>query len=124
MTDPMIKSSDRIDFVLRRYDGPNRLIVAGDFCLEGFKLHDTSGYELSIVHNDEQRIAQAITSFERVFSEAKAEGSTKLSVIRELERHRLASFSKSAGRISKSESVVGPGKKIPTSKAKRRQTPE
>jgi Adenylate and Guanylate cyclase catalytic domain len=97
MNDPAIKSNERIDFVLGRYEGPNRLIVAGDFCLEGFKLHDTSQYELSIVHNDEQRIAEAISTFDRVFTQAKSEWRTRQLVIKKLEALRLSYTSKSAG---------------------------
>jgi hypothetical protein len=67
-----------------RYDGPNRLIVSGEFCFEGSKMQDTPGYELSIVHNDEEQIRESIEAFDRVFGKAKSEGSTKLSVIEEI----------------------------------------
>lgn len=85
MSEPAILTNDRIDFVKARYDGPNRIIVQEEFSIEGFKLHDTSGYELSMVHQDGQRIAEAISSFDRVFREAREEGSTKQTVIADLE---------------------------------------
>jgi hypothetical protein len=81
MTRPDISNNPTVDFVEARYEGPNRLIVEDEFCIEGFKMHDTSGYEYSIMHSERKKIADAIAAFRRVFEQAKAEGQTKESVI-------------------------------------------
>ncbi len=88
MIDPGIKSNPNIQFVEAPYDGPNRIIVANKLCIEGFKLHDTMGYEFSILQTDEQTIADAMDAFERVFLQARSEGSTNQSVIESLQRRR------------------------------------
>ena len=88
MNDPAIWMNDRIDFVIAPYDGPNRLIVKDQFSIEGFKIHDTPGYEFSMIHREEYRIAEAISSFDHAFRQAKEAGTTKQRVITEIKALR------------------------------------
>ncbi|HYL77621.1 MAG TPA: adenylate/guanylate cyclase domain-containing protein [Bryobacteraceae bacterium] len=76
-----VKKNPRIDFVVATEGSVNRLIVKGEFSIDGFKIHNTSGYELSIVHRDEGDIAKAISDFDRVFDQAREQGSTKEAAI-------------------------------------------
>ena len=79
--------STNIDWVQATYDGPNRLIVASKFCIEGYKHHLTSGYDLSLVHFNDAEIKDAIESFNNVFNltKDKENGQTKQCVIESLE---------------------------------------
>jgi hypothetical protein len=94
---PAIRRSHRIDFVIAPFDGPNRLIVKDEFSIEGFKIHDTSGYAFSMIHRDEYRIAEAIGSFDRVFDQARKGGSTKKKVIEDIRALRDSFAPKSRG---------------------------
>lgn len=49
------------------YEGPNRLIIEDHFCIEGYKPHDTSGFELSFLKTSAHEIKEALESFNRVF---------------------------------------------------------
>jgi class 3 adenylate cyclase len=49
------------------YQGPNRLIVEGLFCIEGYKIHDTAGYALSFVKSGALEIQNAIAAFHEVY---------------------------------------------------------
>lgn len=64
------EQNENVTYVLAQYVGPNRYIVEGEFCLEGYKFHHTTGYEMSLVHYDKTEIAQALGEFNGVFKQA------------------------------------------------------
>ncbi len=73
--------------VTDNYQGPNRLIVKGLFCIEGYKIHDTAGYELSFVKTSPQEIRDAITAFRQVFDlHSPRTNQAKLAALNELHR--------------------------------------
>lgn len=54
-----------IEFVCGQFQGPrNRLIVIDDFVLEGYKVSETPGYEMSVVRYQPARIQEAAQEFE------------------------------------------------------------
>jgi hypothetical protein len=65
------KSNSKIDWVESTAKIPNRLMISSKFCLEGYKLAPTSGYDLSLVHFDKEKLEKMITEFDEVFKEAK-----------------------------------------------------
>lgn len=73
----------RVEYIVAQYSGPSRYIVGEQLCLEGFKLHHTSGYKMSIVHYDRERIDKALMQFDVTFFAAQ---STKEAAIREVKR--------------------------------------
>lgn len=73
-----------IDCVSAMFEGPNRLVVADQFSIEGYKLHDTASYEMSIVHTEKHKIRDDIDAFWRVFQQAKENGQTKVSLVQTL----------------------------------------
>jgi hypothetical protein len=72
-----------VTYVLAQYVGPNRYIVEGEFCLEGYKFHHTSGYEMSFVRYDKIEIAQALGEFNAAFKQGDP---NKAGTIGEVER--------------------------------------
>ena len=77
-----------VDFVVvEDYEVPNRLIVKNKFSLEGYKMYDNSGYELSVIRTAADEIKAAIDSFEQVFYKQRA-NQTKRDVIRYFEKLR------------------------------------
>lgn len=56
-----------VRFVCDRYDGYNRYIVPGHFCAEGYKLHDTAGYEMTVVKYEPGAVTAAVQQFETAF---------------------------------------------------------
>ena len=63
------KDYPNVDFVVvDDYEVPNRFIVEDHFCLEGYKMHDTSGFELSFVRTEAHEINEAVESFNRIFT--------------------------------------------------------
>lgn len=74
------------DFVVvEDYEVQNRFIVKDHFCVDGYKIHDTSGYELSLVRTATHEIKEAMESFDRVFHKLHQ---TKETVIRYFEQLR------------------------------------
>lgn len=63
--------NDRIEYAIFDYKSPpNRYVFGTDFCLEGLKLHRTSGYRVSLVHYDTDRIRGAASTFDGLFRQA------------------------------------------------------
>lgn len=79
-----------ISLACAEYIGPNRFIVLGDpdgdLCIEGYKLHHTSGYELTTVKYSEEKVAEAVCDFERVFEQAVSGGYFGEGAIRRVEK--------------------------------------
>lgn len=80
-----VQKDPTIDYVCAQYVGPTRLILRDEFCIEGFKLHHSSGYEMSVVKYERSRIEDAIREFEFVHNQAKRNGQTKQDAIRQIE---------------------------------------
>lgn len=75
--------NNMVTYVLAQYPGPNRYIIEGEFCIEGYKLHHTSGYQMSLVHYDKSKIAMALGEFNAVFEQADKD---KLATINKIEK--------------------------------------
>lgn len=80
-----VKDEPNIDFRCARYIGPTRHIVAEHFCIEGYKLHHTTGYEMSLVNYEPSKIENAVKEFDLVFNQASEAGQTKESAIQQIE---------------------------------------
>jgi hypothetical protein len=77
-----------VDFVVvEDYEVPNRLIVKNGFSIEGYKMYDSSGYELSVIRAATDEINEAIDSFEQVFKRQR-KNQTKTDVIEYFEKVR------------------------------------
>lgn len=77
-----------VDYVVvEDYEVPNRLIVKNGFSIEGYKMYDSSGYELSVIRTATDEINEAIDSFEQVFNKQRSSQS-KADVIRYFEKVR------------------------------------
>ena len=77
-----------VDYVVvEDYEVPNRLIVKNKFSIEGYKMYDNSGYELSVIRDSTDEIHEAIDSFEQVFNKQRRH-QTKADVIMYFERVR------------------------------------
>lgn len=79
------QGKSNIEYACARYLGPNRLIVPGEFCVAGFKLHHTSGYEMSIVTYDSSKVEDVVKDFEYVYNRVSKGGGTKQRAIKEIE---------------------------------------
>jgi hypothetical protein len=78
-----------VDFVVvEDYEVPNRLIVKNGFSIEGYKMYDSSGYELSVIRTATDEINEAIESFEQVFQKQQGSNQSKADVIRYFEKVR------------------------------------
>ena len=80
-----VRDLPNVQFLCAQYLGPNRYIVQGDFCVEGYKLHHTSGYEMSVVKYQQSRIAEAVGEFKGSYQGACTAGETKDTAIRRIE---------------------------------------
>jgi hypothetical protein len=80
-----VSDMPNIEFRVGHYSDRNRLIVSDDFLLEGYKVKETSGYEMSVVRYQSSNIDDAIHEFERNWSPWNQ---TKKEVISEIERMR------------------------------------
>ena len=65
-----VKDDVTIDYVCAQYPGPNRLIVMGEFMLEGFKLHHHAGYGMTVVKYQTEQIEEAAAEFHQTFGRA------------------------------------------------------
>lgn len=65
-----VRHDPSIEFVCAQYPGPNRLIVPGEFLIEGFKLHHHPGYEMSVVKYQAKQIDEAAAEFYQTFEKA------------------------------------------------------
>lgn len=80
--------SPNVDFVVvEDYEVPNRLIVKNEFSIEGYKMYDSSGYELSVIRDATDEINEAIDSFQQVFNKQRS-NQTKADVIAYFEKVR------------------------------------
>lgn len=80
--------ASNVDYVVvEDYEVPNRLIVKNKFSIEGYKMYDNSGYELSVIRDATDEINEAIDSFEQVFNKQRSHQS-KADVIRYFEKVR------------------------------------
>ena len=68
-----------------RYAGPpNKLIVEGEFVLEGHKIDDKPGYSESIYRVSPASIKSAIQEFEQNWRELEAEGKNAIAELSRL----------------------------------------
>jgi hypothetical protein len=70
MTDPEIINNPRIQFVETTFMRHNRLIVSDEFYIEGQKIRDRLGYDISKVVREKRKIEEAIIAFGEDFSHA------------------------------------------------------
>jgi TIR domain len=80
-----VQYKSNIEYACAQYLGPNRLIVPGEFCVAGYKLHHTSGYEMSAVTYDSSKIAGVVEDFEYVYDRVSKGGGTKARAVEEIE---------------------------------------
>jgi len=80
-----VQNDSTIDYICAEYLGPARLIVPDEFCIEGYKLHHTSGYEMSVVKYESSRIEDAVKDFEFIHNQAQRNGKSKEEAIRQIE---------------------------------------
>jgi len=80
-----VRDRPNVEFICAQYLGPNRFIVHGDFCFEGYKLHHTSGYEMNVVKYQQSKIADAVGEFGAIYQRACEVGETKDTAIRRIE---------------------------------------
>jgi len=80
-----VRDDTNVEFRCAQYLGPNRFIVHGDFCFEGYKLHHTSGYEMNVVKYQQSKIEEAVAEFETIYQCACKAGETKGTAIRRIE---------------------------------------
>ena len=66
-----VKDIETIDYVCAQYPGPNRIIVMGEFMIEGFKLSYQTGYGMTVVKYQEEQINNATDEFHKTFYSAK-----------------------------------------------------
>ncbi len=62
------KEDPSIQFTCAQYPGPNKIIINNQFCIEGFKLHHQSGYQLSVVKYETDEIDFAFREYEQTFA--------------------------------------------------------
>jgi hypothetical protein len=62
-----VRDDPTIEYVCAQYPGPNRLIVMGEFLVEGFKLHHHPGYEMTVVKYQTEQIDEAAAVFHQSF---------------------------------------------------------
>jgi len=74
-------SAHNIEFLCAEYSGPNRFIVQNHFCLEGYKQHPTTGYDLTIVKYRKAAIDASLKDFMKAYAKAQGEGQTKQTTI-------------------------------------------
>jgi hypothetical protein len=77
------KNKSTIDFVCAHYAGPNRLIVKGEFLIEGFKAHGRPGYDMTLVKYRRERIDQAASEFNTTFARAAASKESAIERLRQ-----------------------------------------
>jgi hypothetical protein len=75
-----------IDYLIGRYLGPNKYIISERLVIEGYKLHHTPGYEMTIVKYDSEKVQNGIRDFEVMYRKSQEEGSTKATAIAEISR--------------------------------------
>lgn len=85
MKGEQVLKKQNLDFVIAQYFGPNRLIVANNFCIEGYKNNTALGYDSSIVFYNKDHINDSINQFSDEFEKAKRGGQTKQSVIKKIQ---------------------------------------
>jgi len=73
-----VKDDATIEYVCAQYPGPNRLIVMGEFMVEGFKIHNHPGYPMTTVKYKAEQIEEAAAEFHITFG---GSGGDKLSSI-------------------------------------------
>lgn len=59
-----VRNDKSIQIACAQYPGSNRLIVLDDFILEGYKLSQKSGYEMSVVRYQPSKIETGVNEFE------------------------------------------------------------
>ncbi len=62
-----VQDDPTIEYVCAQYPGPNRLIIMGEFLVEGFKLHHHAGYEMTVVKYQTEQIEAAAAEFHTTF---------------------------------------------------------
>lgn len=80
-----VRDRQNVEFLCAQYLGPNRFIVSGDFCLEGYKLHHTSGYEMNVVKYQQSKIEEASAEFEAIYERTSKADETKDTAIKQIE---------------------------------------
>jgi hypothetical protein len=80
-----VKNDPTIEYACAQYLGPNRFIIPGMFCIAGYKLHHTSGYEMSIVTYDGSKIEDVLNEFNYVYNQASQADDAKGRAIQQIE---------------------------------------
>jgi len=62
-----VQDQPGIQYACGPYPGPNRLIIMGKFLIEGFKLHNHPGYEMTVVRYQPDQIERAAAQFQEAF---------------------------------------------------------
>ena len=75
-----------VGFLIGRYIGPNRYLIPHRITIEGYKLHHTPGYEMTIVRQSSDKLDEASRDFSLMYRKAKEAGETKERAIAEIER--------------------------------------
>ncbi len=82
-----VRGHGNVTVAYGEYLGSNRLIVSGDpggdYCIEGYKLHHTAGYEMTIARYNPGAIEDAVSEFERAFRQAECSLDEVIRILRE-----------------------------------------
>ena len=76
-----VKDDDTINFVCAQFPGPNKLIIMGDFMVEGYKHQHHAGYPTTVVKYQTKQIQDAAAKFHQAFGGA---GGDKVSIIKHI----------------------------------------
>jgi hypothetical protein len=78
------RDNPAVGYVCAQYPGPNRLIVKGEFLIEGFKLHHHHGYEMTVVKYQREQIDEAAVTFYQTFGRSGESKETACQRIRRM----------------------------------------
>jgi hypothetical protein len=79
-----MRENPHVSYACAEYPGPNQYIVQGRFCAEGFKLHDKSGYEMTVVKYQPDVVAEAAREFNETFLDAFVDKETSIRQVRDI----------------------------------------
>jgi hypothetical protein len=82
-----VKGVSSVEYVCAPYSGPNRIIVKDDFCVEGFKLHHQSGYQMTIVKYEREATELAAREFDIEFAQCREDKSITIEKVRSMSQH-------------------------------------
>lgn len=79
-----VKDDATIDYVCAQYPGPNRLIVMGEFMVEGFKLHQHAGYEMTVVKYQAKQIEESVAEFNQTYVRAGGDKAAAIQLVSQM----------------------------------------